>query len=204
MKHARLFPQANQRPQRLSTPLRPRVCVPPYQTGTFPSRKSGTVTPSTPTVRPLCPPLIFHFSAILRAGSSASARPLTLSPRTTCSHPQYCCLKQIGVRKPLSVFRDDPRTMVRASLFQMYVFLAMRTPLLPKAAACMLTTFSSPTSQYAQQDPWQPLLALIEDDQRDSARLQFTAHSHGAPLSTLFQPSSRHTRCSPEDRCCAD
>ncbi|KAJ7809427.1 hypothetical protein B0H14DRAFT_2867188 [Mycena olivaceomarginata] len=29
MKHARLFPQANQRPQRLSTPLRPRVLRPP-------------------------------------------------------------------------------------------------------------------------------------------------------------------------------
>ncbi|KAJ7788072.1 hypothetical protein B0H14DRAFT_2950149 [Mycena olivaceomarginata] len=46
MKHARLFPQANQRPQRLSTPLRPRVCVPPYQTGAFPSRKSGIVAPT--------------------------------------------------------------------------------------------------------------------------------------------------------------
>ncbi|KAJ7779578.1 hypothetical protein B0H14DRAFT_2962100 [Mycena olivaceomarginata] len=48
MKHTRLFPQANQHPQRLSTPLRPHVCVPPYQTGTFPSRKSGTVTPIPP------------------------------------------------------------------------------------------------------------------------------------------------------------
>ncbi|KAJ7809393.1 hypothetical protein B0H14DRAFT_2866784 [Mycena olivaceomarginata] len=77
--------------------------------------------------------------------------------------------------------------MVRASLrlFQMYAFLAMRTPLLPKAVTRMLTTFSSPTSHYAQQDPWQPLLALIEDDQRDFVRLQFAAHSHGAPLSTL-------------------
>jgi hypothetical protein len=76
--------------------------------------------------------------------------------------------------------------MVPARLFQMYVFLAMRIPLLPKAVARMLTTFSSPTSHYAQQDPWQPLLALIEDDQRDSARLQFAAHSHGALLSTLI------------------
>jgi hypothetical protein len=76
--------------------------------------------------------------------------------------------------------------MVRARLFLMYVFLAMRTPLLPKAVARMLTTFSSPTSQYAQQDLWQPLLALIEDDQRDSARLQFAARSHGAPLLTLI------------------
>ncbi|KAJ7798747.1 hypothetical protein B0H14DRAFT_2905398 [Mycena olivaceomarginata] len=40
MKHARLFPQANQRPQRSSTPLRPRVCVPPCQTGAFSSPPS--------------------------------------------------------------------------------------------------------------------------------------------------------------------
>jgi hypothetical protein len=96
----------------------------------------------------------------------------------TCSHPQYCRLKQIGVRKPLSVFRDDPRAMARERLFQIYVLpiFAMQAPLLPKAVARMLTTFSGPTSQYAQQDPWQPLLALIEDD-GDSVCLQLAAHS---------------------------
>jgi hypothetical protein len=74
-------------------------------------------------------------------------------------------------------------------MYVIFAIFAMQAPLLPKAVARMLMTFSGPTSQYAQQDPWQPLLALIEDD-GDSVRLQLAAHSR-VLMARLSRLSSR-------------